>query len=279
MLEQISHNQDRLEGLTPSQALSCLAAEQAEETRQKLALAAPLDCADTFFEAYKVSPEFKKMYGEAVRTYAHPHYEAVLKLIEREMVGRVFQDMGFWYFRTQTHNGQVLLSEGKTAMFFDVLYPNLKNSNHRFGLGSKYGVGIPDGLLLDRDEIIGYCEYSLRATLQYGEKKLALLEQKRYEFPGLFTDKTQLIFVTPQHSYLIQRLAQRARFLTTPFNYGEFKSFINKTYYSYRVNENSATLDEVQKEALFQQDRVMQKLKSGELTEEDCQYLLKHRLN
>lgn len=96
--------------------------------------------------------------------------------LERDLAGRVFEELAFIHLQSKLKEHLRLLTPDETFQLFDYChFPRIKSSNNQLNKGIA-GITVPDGLII-RDakktwQVIGVCEYKLGEANLYHQKQI-----------------------------------------------------------------------------------------------------------
>lgn len=203
------------------------------------------------FSRYKKSRDFAKAYREASLRMFRPSED--LDMLRRHFSGKMFEDIAFDYLLSNKPPFSLVLSMDDTLSIYQRLYPSSRMIKNRFELDS-LTKPVPDGLIIRETglghTVLAVCEYTLRGSEEYFEKKYEAFSESRKFFP-----EADLLFIIPSSLRLPRINFGDIRVLQTPFTRHQFREFIRGVLENFRLDENSPTLMEIRDRIYEQRDR------------------------
>lgn len=152
---------------------------------------------------------------------------------QKSFTGRVFEEIGYLWFRTRLKPHQRLLDPDQTQEHFLELYGGLPA--HTLLQGGILNEYLPDGLILSDDEgqgnavIVEYTAQDRNARLpKYIHHKEDMVKSLRKRFPDSFgKGKLQIIFTHDVHKTVkrTRGVDQRTTLTSTPFHHDDIHAY------------------------------------------------------
>lgn len=247
-------------GHRPSDLLSQLVSGRREELKGWWSIQPPsLETGGDLLRSLQLTPGFRQRYEEAARFHQAPRSDDELRRFRSRLAGAEFAEAASLYCQFMQPPATVVLSAEQTLKFYNKLYPNARRIYHPLGLDSLAGIRVPDGMVIGRNTrravgILAICEFTLSGARDSFDKSYrGFLRGKRY-FPELFYSTT-LLFAIPKAADLPVSTRRFIRdgveLVELPFTHVDFRDYLDSLYQSYRLDQDSATLLEVQTRAVI----------------------------
>ena len=178
---------------------------------------------------FKKSTSFRRVYEEAVDKAIILEQEKI-PIFERELAGGLYESMSHHYFTSLQPPDRVVVSPNNTLNFFRWIYSNREVLSQDFDLSSIEGIGVPDGLLIEKANgiyrVIAICEYTLHGRKEYMESKHHNFREQQRKYPYIFQN-SGLIMVTPKESNIssICHKFQETSSVEMPFTHKQYRDF------------------------------------------------------
>lgn len=205
------------------------------------------------FDWYKKHGRFSHTYHEAMG-YAliHGLNLAGSRNLEDNFAGITFENIAFTVCALKENsNGIIVLSPTRTKELFKYVYPNAPRVNFAFREDSLGGdASTPDGIGIKESDLTGdptlnIYEYTLSEKKEVFDEKYDVFKQKKRKFSQLFSNAS-LVFVLPKSTILPDVNASDIRFIETNFTRWDFRDFMVEVYHKYKVDNDIATLKEME---------------------------------
>ena len=225
------------------------------------------------------SGRFQEVYGEAVAYNLISHTDDEFHSFERELAGRLFQDLAYSVLAGRNYPSAIVLSPEKTLEFYRALYPSRRLNKENFGLDSLLGITVPDGLIVQEQggfmHIAAVCEYTLMRDYYYFSSKYDGFESHSEKNKRLLGGSCLRFVVPNDEPFPAIARYTGVEFMGMPFNRWQFGKFMEYLISEHRMDEGMPTLAEIRAEVRFQHERVMENLTQRNLTPEQADYLMR----
>lgn len=227
---------------------------------------------------YQNTDNFTQVYKMAMKLLLTPRTNAEISLLRRNLAGKVFEDIAYFFLAATLNGGSRVVFSPQTAYeLWKRLYPKSSQISSIFGTYTLEEANVPDGLIVEdlgllKSRIISICEYTTHPQSASGKIGVFLNASNYYsrQFNGV-----NLLFVTPEYVDLNILAEVPISQKHVPFGTRVFGQFVTDIFGSYRTNQESGTLDEVQERVRQQRERGLIRQKNGPLTKEFGIYLQK----
>lgn len=237
-----------------SEALHDLVGTQRQELRS-LEAQIPNPDSINLFNWYKKDGRFSDTYHKAMGYALIPGLNLKgSRNLKDNFAGITFENMAFTVCALKENsNGIIVLSPTRTKELFKYVYPNAPRVDFAFREDSLGGdAHVPDGIGIDESDLtdntilnLYIYEYTLSERKELFDVKYDFFKQKKRKFPQLFSNAS-LVFVLPRSGVLPNVSASDIRFMETNFTRWNFKDFMAEVYRKYKVDNDVATLKEME---------------------------------